>query len=109
MVLVYHIKDDLNVLPVSKQSFSQIGGDLKGNKKLLLSGNPPIRTLRTETASSTLSIRRENHPFNHKIQQWRQFRPQSHTEGHLPRKLQGTKIKTISAILKRSLSEFLYN
>lgn len=35
MVLVYDIKDDLNVLPVSKQSFSQIGGDLKGNKKLL--------------------------------------------------------------------------
>lgn len=109
MVLVYHIKDDLNVLPVSKQSFSQIGGDLKGNKKLLLSGNSPIRTLRTETASSTPSIRRENHPFDHKIQQWRQFRPQSHTEGHLPRKLQGTKIKTIFEILKRSLSEFLHN
>lgn len=59
MVLVYHIKDDLNVLPVSKQSFSQIGGDLKGNKKLLLSGNPPIRTLRTETASGTLYQERE--------------------------------------------------
>lgn len=81
MVLVYDIKDDLNVLPVSKQSFSQIGGDLKGNKKLLLSGHPPIRTLKTETASSTPSIRRENHPFNHKIQQWRQFRPQSHNLG----------------------------
>lgn len=30
-VLVYDIKDDLNVLPVSKQSFSQVWGDLKRN------------------------------------------------------------------------------
>lgn len=29
MVLVYDIKDDLNVLPVSKQSLSQVWGDLK--------------------------------------------------------------------------------
>lgn len=35
MVLVYNIKNDLNVLPVSKQSFSQVWGDLKREKKLL--------------------------------------------------------------------------
>lgn len=29
MVLVYDIKDYFNVLPVSKQSFSQVWGDLK--------------------------------------------------------------------------------
>lgn len=32
MVLVYNIKNDLNVLPVSKQSFSQVWCDLKREK-----------------------------------------------------------------------------
>lgn len=85
MVLVYDIKDDLNVLPVSKQSFSQVWGDLKRNKKPLLSGHPPIYSLNyTETASSTplLTGERTIHTFNHKIQHWRQFWPQIHAEGH---------------------------
>lgn len=56
MVLVYDIKDDFNVLPVSKQSFSQVWGDLNRNKQLLLNGHSPIGSLKTETASSTPSV-----------------------------------------------------
>lgn len=85
MVLVYDIKDYLNVLPVSKQSFSQVWGDLKRNKMLLLSGHPPIRTLHyTETTSSTPPVSGEItiNTFNHKKQHWWQFRPQIHAEGH---------------------------
>lgn len=94
MVLVYDIKDYLNVFPVSKQRLSQVWGDLKRNKKLLLRGIHPfvLQTIQRPIPAHHLYQERT---FTHSITNYNIVDNLGlMLKETLTWKLQGTKIKT---------------